>query len=187
MKKLMMAVAIVCAAVGAQAAALNWTSWGYTLSGGTTGDEIWGGAGTTAYLIQVTDAANFAVSDDLVITGGSIVDYNSDDGSGTFGGTWSTDTLTNGQTYQFAILATSKPGTPGALPSDGFYGVDKNGGNGTAFYEVTWDANLGGDIAGNENFYGLGVTTAVQSVPEPTSGLLLLLGVAGLALRRRRA
>ena len=26
-----------------------------------------------------------------------------------------------------------------------------------------------------------------SSVPEPTSGLLLLLGVAGLALRRRRA
>ena len=29
--------------------------------------------------------------------------------------------------------------------------------------------------------------TAMQSVPEPTSGLLLLLGMAGLALRRKQA
>ena len=32
-----------------------------------------------------------------------------------------------------------------------------------------------------------GSWTTYSSVPEPTSGLLLLLGVAGLALRRRRA
>ena len=41
---------------------------------------------------------------------------------------------------------------------------------------------------GNDPF-GVGVPsmTASQAVPEPTSGLLLLLGMAGLALRRKQA
>ena len=41
------------------------------------------------------------------------------------------------------------------------------------------------DMSGFDKSYGGWVSTA--AVPEPTSGLLMLLGMAGLALRRRRS
>ena len=54
------------------------------------------------------------------------------------------------------------------------------------------------EITGSQSYTGVGDlnletagpsswSTAGSSVPEPTSGLLLLLGVAGLALKRKRA
>ena len=46
------------------------------------------------------------------------------------------------------------------------------------------DASFG-DLVGTQSANGWQNTTS--SVPEPTSGMLLLLGMAGLALRRRRA
>ncbi len=176
MKKLIIAVAAVAMSIVANAAALNWSTWAYTGDGSNESDWITGGQ---AYLVMVTDAANFAVADDLSVTGGSIVDNTAISG-GTAAGVWNgTDSLADGQTYNFAVIMTSD-GTGSAVPTSGTYGVDDNGG---ALYSVAWNAATGGDFYATHEGFAMNTSVA----PEPTSGLLLLLGVASLALKRKRA
>ena len=52
---------------------------------------------------------------------------------------------------------------------------------GTNASQVKWGAQTASQTASNWTAIG------GSSVPEPTSGLLLLLGMAGLALKRKRA
>ena len=58
--------------------------------------------------------------------------------------------------------------------------------DGNTYKSETIVATALGTGAGSITFEGGGTWTAA-AVPEPTSGLLLLLGVAGLALKRKRA
>lgn len=178
MKKLMIAVAAVAMSFAANAAALSWSTWAYINDGSEDTDWITGGQ---AYLVQVTDTATFAVANDLTVTGGTIVDSSAFAG-GTVDGVWQdTDSLVAGATYKFAIIATSD-GSSITVPTSGTYGIDDNGGE---LYSVTWNGDTGGTIFADELYEGASMSTAV--VPEPTSGLLLLLGMAGLALRRKQA
>ena len=182
MKKILIAMSAVVFGIAANAASLNWSTWGYINDGSEDSDWITGGQ---AYLVMVTDTANFAVANDLSVTGGSIVDNVAFD-AGTAGGTWNdTDALVDGTTYYFAIIGTTD-GAGADIPTTGFYGVDPNGDNATTsgFYELTWNASTGVAFEADGGFGGFAMNTPI---PEPTSGLLLLLGMAGLALRRRRA
>ena len=176
----MIAVAAVAMSFAANAAALSWQTWAYINDGSADTDWITGGQ---AYLVQVTDAATFAVADDLSVTGGTIVD-SAAFAEGVADGFWNTDTLENGTTYKFAIITTTD-GAGSTVPTSGTYGVDDNGGS---FYSVTWDGSTGGGFAPDDTYGGASMSTSVagSSVPEPTSGLLLLLGMAGLALRRKQ-
>ena len=142
MKKLIMAVAIVCAAVAAQAASVNWE--GFDIAD-INGDLYTG----SAFL--------HCVEIDSITSTGSIVD-------GELTGPMVTDDLlVAGSTYNFYFTSTDA--------------------NGNVYTSEILSAKMAGVGAGSIGFEGAGTWTPA---PEPTSGMLLLLGIAGLALRRKQ-
>ena len=193
MKKLMIAAAVICSAAFVQAASVYWSfgningygadgsGWGAdgltgnvnvqliigtSLSGGVIGDTIYDA--TTA----VTFDSGYAFPDGLDIAAmASDTSY------------YSQVIITSGESTLksgiYEIVADSINGDM-TTPNWGFAGEEASlftAGDGTLSGLDTFDATYG-------TFGASGWTGAV---PEPTSGLLLLLGVAGLALRRKRA
>ena len=194
MKKLMMAVAVALAGLGVNAATVSWgATKGYLYDGAETPDKVTSGA---AYLMYVT--ADYAQSD--LVAAFKAANYDSAatltamqtsgamaTGVGAVGsnaritGAESTSTLAanDGASAYFVVFNGDKMYV--SIIADQVY--DPVSGESTlAFASITassklsFDANAGYSAAG---WYG--------NVPEPTSGLLMLVGLAGLALRRKRA
>lgn len=184
MKKLMFMLAAVAAAGIVQAASLNWSMGlnnGVDASGNVIGSAELGTAIVLAY-IGTTDSTSYA-SAVAVNVGGW--EFGTEDGakyanvSGTLKDTYAGDgKLAVGNVY--AIMFQDKDGklyqlkdSSGALIGD------------TLTVDASFDTRWSKTLEGQSDF--MATSASYASVPEPTSGLLMLMGLAGLALRRRRA
>lgn len=161
----MLAVAIATALIS-QAATFKWTAANIYDHTGTT--KYTGTASIYAYLTTETVADAVKVIDVGVTSGtikdGSVTGYTYD---------WSSSDV--GSTYNFFMVI-----------EDGDYTFDSSVSDPSVIKSGMAQATSTTTVA----FANMTSATAAsnwQSVPEPTSGLLMLLGVAGLALRRRRA
>lgn len=192
MKKLIMMLAVVTAAVAANAATVTWAATkGYLYEAGSDTAKITSG---TAYLMFATTAFDqsdlvsaFATAEgDSAATIAAMTASGAlATGTGTIGSNAriaavdSTYAMTGDMSAYFVIFNGDNMYVSGAI--DAVYDslTDKStiafGAMSTSSKAAASDATKGYTGAG---WY---------AVPEPTSGLLMLVGLAGLALRRRRA
>lgn len=192
MKKLMFVLAAVLAAGMVQAAAITWGT-GTAVKGVTSdSDPSFGSAnaasGTLNIYVWLVDAATYNSTsvDKIWETYGSSLGTATASATGKSGAAGAT-AKTDGLTFS----------TESATPYYGLVitGLDMDK-DGTLDYYIANKAATEINTAGTQasvlnlakNVGGVATTGWTSaSVPEPTSGLLMLVGLAGLALRRRRA
>jgi len=177
MKKLLIAAAIVCAAAIAQAATVNWTISGVKAEGNTSPTAGW------AVMVFYTDVG--AGSDAIV----SAIQSKTAE-SKAFDTASLVVSMSKGKV---AAKDATAAGITDTSKNYDFYFVVFNNADATTATMYAMTSALDQEYSSLDGKYAIGgafsasTPWASTAVPEPTSGLLMLLGMAGLALRRRRA
>ena len=186
MKKLMMALGAVATACSLQAASFVWgfaNAETVAKDGKYFGDGAYANASAFLYLgtVSLSDGKfDFGSATLLASVQGMNSDFNW--GDFTAPGSTSNDAVLAAGGQSYTLILVDKGGVTdlnrfdgNAILAYGTSGHETIPGAGETLYYASFT---------NDTQYG---AAAWQAVPEPTSGLLLLLGVAGLALRRKRA
>lgn len=192
MKKLMVMLMAACGLIAANAATCQWTSG--TLKGATSSEGGWGATTLTSALVTMNV---YLVDADTYNSLGSATAQSLYD-------TYSTTTASLTGTNANGVDASGNPRYKGAIT------ITQSNAATEAQYAViiaTYTDATYGDMyiastaesaynAGTQKGSALNLVSVpgaesgwqtAAAVPEPTSGLLMLVGFAGLALRRRRA
>ena len=180
MKKLMIAAFAIASAAIAQAASINWaaTAYNYVTSEGAVQTSSTADAGTFVLVYLGNDSSSIDWSTATVVNEGTV----------TYGSGKSGSFARAGGTYGFTY------GAEGAPSNGDIFGVMFRDDKG-ALSQLTYVGGATDDETftitgmGNNTYAGAFTfaTANYTSVPEPTSGLMLVLGLAGLALKRKRA
>ena len=185
MKKLMILLAAVASAAAMQAAQVDWSiaTKSFTSKDGST-------YVVTSYLLAFDSVSAYntfaaGVGDGSISFATAVSDYSVGSATGNSSSkklgnvntTLSNAKLTEGSAYYFAVFSTS--GTSDYILSSTSYAMA---------YNPTGEVETEGTPAAfiDTNFSAGWQTVASAPVPEPTGGLLTLLGIGMLALRRKR-
>ncbi len=188
MKKLLMFIAVAASACAVNAAALNWGA-GVAESDGESAVS----AGQVAYLVWSSSAFGGLVStfDSSAMTtdkGGTVVASHEltsyEAGTGyNFGDTFERADADGGVNGYYQILLTNPTGDKFAVLDAGqITGITDITSSGSLMINVDW---TGSAWLGDSGYVGT-VSGGGGGIPEPTSGLLLLIGGSLLALRRKQ-
>ena len=194
----MIAIAGVCAAIVVNAASVNWMSGAVQ----TPGDEgVLSGVKLTSSSGYTLKMYAFESLSEIAFSAGDIYGWYDNGATGQFkglsaiagsvnmGASATTATAvgslvpsTEGDPVYAAVLFVLENATTG----DAEWYMENSGHAATAKATKSL-SNLALKVGGGTSTTATAWTAVSAPVPEPTSGLLLVLGMAGLALRRRRA
>ena len=190
MKKLMILATAAVASVAIQAATIKWQTGTIKLpgeGGAQTGSNM-SASNVNRYYFALSDAISGDVFENYATwnatenkydfnSTGSISSSSLSKGNATF-----TDpgTFSSGDTVYGAVILWRDTNADGKMNVGDYYLAKQD--------QYTLESDSNNTVAlGMNSMTWTAIAAPTPVVPEPTSGLLMLLGMAGLALRRRRA